>query len=147
MYQVINDPAWMGFFAGQQDQELFRPRSLLNDHHSNIEKAKQTGKPLNEVAFDAEISQGQNIVRAAQATIETLEVLVLSVLTDSRKWSNGKITWNYHFEGKWRIAEYLQENHPELNKKTSLFQPAFFMTNLESQMAPHQVSPLKLLWV
>jgi hypothetical protein len=62
------------------------------------------------------------------------------VLTDSPKWSKGKITWNYHFEGKWKIVEYSQKTYPELYKKTSFFQPAFFMTNLESQMTPHKIS-------
>lgn len=107
---------------------------------ANHEKAKETGKPINVVAFDAEIQQGKNVVNAAQATIDTLEMLVLSVLGDSKKWSHGKITWNYHFEGKWRIVEYLADSFPELYRKTSLFQPAFFMTNLETMMAPQKTS-------
>jgi hypothetical protein len=85
-------------------------------------------------------SRGKNIVDAAEATKDTLDSLVLSVLTDSPKWSKGKITWNYHFEGKWKIVEYSQKTYPELYKKTSFFQPAFFMTNLESQMTPHKIS-------
>lgn len=107
---------------------------------ANHEKAKETGKSINVVAFDAEIQQGKNVVNAAQATIDTLDMLVLSVLGDSKKWSHGKITWNYHFEGKWRIVEYLADSFSELYKKTSLFQPAFFMTNLETMMAPQKVS-------
>jgi hypothetical protein len=103
-------------------------------------KAKETGQSVNAVAMEAEIQQGKNIVDAAEATKDTLDTLVLSVLTDSPKWSKGKITWNYHFEGKWKIVEYLQKTYPELYKKSSFFQPAFFITNLESQMAPHKVS-------
>ena len=103
-------------------------------------KAKETGQPANAIAMEAEIQQGKNIVDAAEATKETLDTLVLSVLSDSRKWSKGKITWNYHFEGKWKIVEYLEKAYPELYKKTSLFQPAFFLTNLESQIAPRKVS-------
>ena len=106
---------------------------------ANQQKAKETGKPINVISYDAEIQQGKNIVDAAQATADTLDVLVLSVLGDSKKWSHGKITWNYHFEGKWRIVEYLQKTYPELYKKASFFQPAFFMTNLDSMMAPHKV--------
>ncbi|KAF2021444.1 NAD(P)-binding protein [Aaosphaeria arxii CBS 175.79] len=105
---------------------------------ANIKKAQETGRVLNEVAFDGEIEQGKNIVNAAQATADTLDLLVLSVLGDSKKWSHGKITWNYHFEGKWRIVEYLQATYPELYKKTSFFQPAFFMTNLEGGMGPRK---------
>lgn len=107
---------------------------------ANQQKAQEAGKPINVIAYDAEIQQGRNIVDAAQATSNTLDLLVLSVLTDSKKWSGGKITWNYHFEGKWRIVEYLQETYPDLYKKTSFFQPAFFMTNFESGMAPREVS-------
>lgn len=107
---------------------------------SNQQKAEKTGSPINVVAYEAEIQQGKNIVDAAQATSATLDMLVLSVLGDSKKWSNGKITWNYHFEGKWRFVEYLQQTYPELYKKSSFFQPGFFMTNLDTMMAPQKVS-------
>lgn len=113
---------------------------------ANHQKAQESGKPVNAVAFDAEVQQGKNIVGAAQATVDTLDMLVLSVLGDSKKWSHGKITWNYHFEGKWRIVEYLEATYPALYKKTSLFQPAFFMTNLETGMAPKKVSSFFLLF-
>lgn len=107
---------------------------------TNHQKAESAGKPLNVVAYEAEVQQGKNIVDAAQSTVDTLEMLVLSVLGDSRKWSNGKITWNYHFEGKWRYIEYLQQTYPELYRKSSFFQPGFFMTNLDTSMAPQKVS-------
>ncbi|KAF2715732.1 NAD(P)-binding protein [Pleomassaria siparia CBS 279.74] len=107
---------------------------------ANYEKAKETGQTINVVAYNAEIQQGKNIVDAAEATKDTLEILVLSVLTDSRKYSHGKITWNYHFEGKWKIVEYLQKTYPETYKKTQLFQAACFMTNFESQLVPQKVS-------
>lgn len=107
---------------------------------ANHKKAEETGKAINVIAYDAEIQQGKNIVDAAQATADTLDMVVLSVLGDSKKWSHGKITWNYHFEAKWRIVEYLEKTYPALYKKTSLFQPAFFITNLETSMAPNKVS-------
>jgi len=106
---------------------------------ANQQKADKARKPINVVAYEAEIQQGRNIVdAAARAAAETLDVLVLSVLGDSKKWSKGKITWNYHFEGKWRVVEYLQQTYPELYRKSSLFQPAFFMTNLDTMMAPQK---------
>ncbi|KAJ4304873.1 hypothetical protein N0V90_000401 [Kalmusia sp. IMI 367209] len=105
---------------------------------ANQRKAQEINQPVNVVAFEAEIQQGRNVVDAAQATVDTLDILVLSVLGDSKKWSDGKITWNYHFEGKWRIVEYLQESYPGLYSKSSFFQPAFFMTNLDSLMAPNK---------
>ncbi|EGP90279.1 uncharacterized protein MYCGRDRAFT_91165 [Zymoseptoria tritici IPO323] len=102
----------------------------------NQERAKRTGKTINVISFEAEIQQGRNIVDAAQSTIVTLDMLVLSVLTDSRKWSGGKITWNYHFESKWRIVEYLQENYPGLHGKSSFFQAACYLSNLDTTLAP-----------
>lgn len=99
---------------------------------ANHEKAKATGKTINVIAYEAEVAQGKAIVEAAQATADTLDMLVLSVLGDATKWSHGKITWNYHFDGKWHIAEYAQETYPDLWKKTSLFQPGYFATNLAS---------------
>ncbi|SMQ48135.1 unnamed protein product [Zymoseptoria tritici ST99CH_1A5] len=106
----------------------------------NQERAKRTGKTINVISFEAEIQQGRNIVDAAQSTIVTLDMLVLSVLTDSRKWSGGKITWNYHFESKWRIVEYLQENYPGLHGKSSFFQAACYLSNLDTTLAPRMVS-------
>ncbi|KJX92904.1 hypothetical protein TI39_contig4602g00001 [Zymoseptoria brevis] len=67
-------------------------------------------------------------------------MLVLSVLTDLRKWSGGKITWHYHFESKWRIVEYLQENYPELHGQSSFFQAAWHLSNLDTTLAPRMVS-------
>ena len=107
---------------------------------ANQKKAQEMGKTVNIVASEAEIQHGKNIVDAAQATTSTLDMLVLSVVPDSKKWSHGKITWNYHFEGKWKIIEYLEKEYPELYKKTSTFQPPFYIENLDSMMVPRKVS-------
>jgi saccharopine dehydrogenase-like NADP-dependent oxidoreductase len=107
---------------------------------ANHQKASETGKTINVVAYEAEIQQGKNIVDAAETTKETLDTLVLSVLSESKKYSHGRITWNYHFDGKWKFVEYLQKTYPELYKKTSLFQAGFYLSNLEGQMAPQKVS-------
>jgi len=106
---------------------------------ANHQKAIATGKTINVVAYEAELQQGKNIVDAAMATKDTLDTLVLSVLTESKKYSHGRITWNYHFDGKWEVVKYLQETFPDLYKKTSLFQAGFYFSNLERSMAPQKV--------
>ncbi|KAF2117362.1 hypothetical protein BDV96DRAFT_518320 [Lophiotrema nucula] len=105
---------------------------------ANQKKAQELGKTVNVIASEAEIQHGKNIVDAAQATASTLDMLVLSVVPDSKKWSHGKITWNYHFEGKWKIVEYLEKEYPELYRKTSTFHAAFYIPNLDSMMVPRK---------
>ncbi|KAH6620598.1 hypothetical protein C7974DRAFT_316877 [Boeremia exigua] len=106
---------------------------------SNLQKAHETGKTINVVAYDIEVQQGKNIVDAAQATSASLETLILSVLSESKKYSEGRITWNYHFDGKWEFVKYLQTAYPELCAKTSLYQAGFFISNLETAMAPKKL--------
>ncbi|KAF2086486.1 NAD(P)-binding protein [Saccharata proteae CBS 121410] len=46
------------------------------------------------------------------------------------KWSQRNITRNLHFNAKWKAVEYMRENYPELDEKTSLLQVAFFFMNM-----------------
>lgn len=111
------------------------------------EKAEKEGKPINEICYDIEVQQGKNIVDAAAATVDTLDRFVLSTLSNARKWSGGKVTWNYHFDAKWVAVDYLRATYPELDKKTSLVQVGLFATNWKSMptVAPQKVcrTPLK----
>ncbi|KAH7152636.1 hypothetical protein EDB81DRAFT_930952 [Dactylonectria macrodidyma] len=93
------------------------------------EAAASTGKPVNVLAYDAEVQQGRNIVDAANATIDTLDRFVLSTLSPTKKLSGGKFTHNYHFDAKWEAVEYLKSTYPELAKKTSYLQVALYLTN------------------
>jgi len=108
---------------------------------ANFERAAKEGRTINELCYDIEVQQGKNIVDAAALTVDTLDRFVLSTLSHARKWSNGKITWNFHFDAKWEAVEYLRATYPELNKKTSLVQVALFMTNwkMGEAMAPQKV--------
>ncbi len=107
----------------------------------NHEKAAKEGRTINEICYDIEVQQGKNIVDAAASTVDTLDRFVLSTLSHARKWSKGKITWNFHFDAKWAAVEYLRATYPELDKKTSLLQVALFMTNwkMGATMAPQKV--------
>lgn len=96
---------------------------------ANHERAKKEGRTVNEVSFDREVQQGKTIVDAAAATVESLDRFVLSTASDSKKWSKGAVTFNLHFDAKWKAVEYLREQYPELAKKTGYVQMGVYATN------------------
>ena len=81
---------------------------LLNE--INRSRAKP-GQPLNEWAAEHEEQQLKHVIDAA-SKIPTLERFILSSLSHSEKWSRGKYTRVYHFDGKARAAEYIPRAHP-----------------------------------
>ncbi|KAE8389589.1 hypothetical protein BDV23DRAFT_157039 [Aspergillus alliaceus] len=93
------------------------------------ERAQAAGRPANVEAYEVEVQQGRNIVDAANATVDTLDRFVLSTLSSTKKWSKGKYTHNFHFDGKWEAVDYLKASYPALAKKTSFLQLALYMTN------------------
>ena len=98
------------------------------------------GKTLNEWAYEVEIQQGKNIADAAAAVMgSTLELFVYSSLQNTRKFSNYKYKWIYHFDSRAAIADYIAEQQPLLNKKTYLYIPGCFVNNMESFMRPIEV--------
>ncbi|KAF5662211.1 nitrogen metabolic regulatory protein [Fusarium heterosporum] len=97
---------------------------------SNRSKTKP-GQALNDWAAQHEEQQLKNVIDAA-AKIPTLERLVLSSLSHAEKWSKGKYTRVYHFDGKARAAEYIPKAHPDLWTKTSIFQAGLFLSNFIS---------------
>jgi len=108
---------------------------------ANYAKLK-AGQTINEFCFDLEVQKGKNIAIAA-AGVDTLERLVFSLLSNARKWSKGKYTWVYHFDSKARVAEYIAEELPELNKKMSILQVGLFATNWKiSLFTPQEVSKI-----
>ena len=105
----------------------------------NKEKLKE-GQTMNEFCFDLEVRQGKNIADAA-AQVETLERFVCSSLSDAKKWSKGKYTWVYHFEGKAKVVEYIENQLPELAKKMSVLQIGLYATHWQGSpvVAPAKV--------
>jgi hypothetical protein len=94
---------------------------------ANKSKAKP-GQPLNEWAAEYEEQQLRNVIDAA-SKVPTLERFILSSLSNAERWSKGKYTRVYHFDGKARAAEYIPEAHPDLWAKTSIFQAGLFLSN------------------
>ena len=107
---------------------------FLNDP-STFETAAKEGKKPNEIAMEREVEQGKKIIRAAAGKIETLDRLVLSTLSDTKKWTNGEIKSNLHFDGKAMFTDYLKEEYPSLAAKTSYLQMGFYLSNW--RMGPH----------
>ncbi|KAE8340757.1 hypothetical protein BDV24DRAFT_163975 [Aspergillus arachidicola] len=93
------------------------------------DEAKRRGKQINEIAFEREVQQGKNIINAAAKHVSTLDRVVLSTLSNSKKWSQGEILWNLHFDGKAQYTEYLQQTYPDLAAKTGYFQIGVYLSN------------------
>ena len=111
----------------------------------NHELAAKTGKPINEICLDREVTQGKNLVDAAAKAAEAtpaFERFVWSTLSDTKKWSKGKYTQNLHFDGKASIDEYLKQTYPALARKTSYLQMGLFLTNW--QMMGNMLAPKKV---
>jgi hypothetical protein len=87
-----------------------------------------------------EVSYGKNIAAAANSTLSTLGHLIWSSLVDSKKWSNGKYTSNYHFDSKAHVYDHIISTYPELAQKTSqLFMGSYMSNSLRStpNLGPH----------
>lgn len=106
---------------------------------ANKEKLKE-GQIMNEFCFDLEVRHGENMANAA-AKVETLERYVWSSLSNAKKWSKGKYTWVYHFDGKAKVTDYIKDALPELAKKMSVLQIGLYATHWQASpfLAPKKV--------
>lgn len=108
---------------------------------ANLQKLKP-GETINQWAYHNEVQIGKNIADAlASLSDSTLELYVLSSLSDATKWSDSKYTWVYHFDAKARVVDYIKEKLPKLHAKTSVLQLGLFATNWQfgAIMAPQKV--------
>ena len=101
------------------------------------ETAELQGISLNEACFLKEVQQGKNLFDAAARVVSTneLENMVFSSLADTRTISKGKYKWSYHFEGKGKIVQYLEDKaqaeatYKSLWERTSYVQIGFYLDN------------------
>ena len=100
---------------------------------ANASKVKP-GQALNAWAAENESQQLKNVIDAA-AKVPTLERFIFSAISNASKWSKGKYTHIYHFDGKANAEEYGKEKYPELWKKTSIFQAGIYLSNYVSDPA------------
>ncbi|KAM0123685.1 hypothetical protein ACHAP3_010940 [Botrytis cinerea] len=94
-----------------------------------VAKAQEQGRPINELATEREFEQAKSLIDAAAANIFTIDLFVLSTLSNTKGLSKDKIQYNLHFDCKWAAVEHLKEKSSELWKKTSLLQLGIFASN------------------
>ncbi|KAH7391491.1 hypothetical protein BKA64DRAFT_696213 [Cadophora sp. MPI-SDFR-AT-0126] len=81
-----------------------------------------------EKSFELEVSHGKNAAIAA-AGVKSLERFVYSALGPMKKASNGKYPHSYHWESKNAIVDFIENEQPELAKKTSFIYLGAYATN------------------
>ena len=82
------------------------------------------GQTLNELACEMEVRQGKCI---ASAVPDSIELFILSTLSNSKKWSRGKYTKNHLFDGKAAIKEHIESSCPKLARKMSCIQVGSYL--------------------
>ena len=91
--------------------------------------AKIKGQPEpSETAFRTEVSHGKNAAQVA-AKVLTLNRFVYSALPPMKQLSGGKYFQSFHWESKAAIVEYIENDLPDLAKKTSFIYLGAYNTN------------------
>ncbi|KAL6824654.1 hypothetical protein J3E69DRAFT_381527 [Trichoderma sp. SZMC 28015] len=107
-------------------------------------------KPLNLLAGETELQQLKNVIDVA-SQVPGLERFILSTLSNVTKWSGEKYTHVYHFDFKARASAYIEDKHPELWAKTSLFQAGLFLSTFiadgTAQFTTTLAPDVKLPWI
>lgn len=113
--------------------------SLMLDP-ANFAAAQQAGVTPNEYACNLETKRGMNIATAANslAVSATLTHFVFSSLSDTKHWSHGKYTWNYHFDGKAAVVKRIKKELPGLAEKLSIIQVGMYASNWKAGMGRPQ---------
>ncbi|TVY62421.1 NmrA-like family domain-containing protein 1 [Fusarium oxysporum f. sp. cubense] len=107
---------------------------------ANISGAHEAGITVNEYARNIETKQGMNIAIAANcpAVSVTLTHFIFSNLSDTKRWSRGKYTWNFHFDGKADVVKQIKEKMPDLAAKLSTVQVGMYTSNWKGGMGRPQ---------
>ncbi|KAM0273867.1 hypothetical protein ACHAQH_008199 [Verticillium albo-atrum] len=107
---------------------------------SNYPKAQQAGLTINEYSYQREISQGMNMAIAASSptVLSTLTHFIFSSLSDTKKWSKGKYTQNWHFDSKAAVVDRIRSELPALAAKLSIVQVGSYVSNWKSAIGRPQ---------
>lgn len=101
------------------------------------------GRSIRLFCHDEEIRHGINMAKAASKpeVLKTLTHYIWSCTSSPRKWSNGKYNEIYHFESKATITGWIKGNTPELARRMSTVQVAFYASNVYTfqSMRPQKV--------
>lgn len=100
---------------------------------SFAELSKISDRATSEHAYAIEVQRGKNLVDAIaqinQKKGSVLERFVFSTLPNFKEVSKGKYDFNYHFDSKAVVSEYLKKK-VELWEKSSLLNVGFYTTNM-----------------
>ena len=67
---------------------------------------------------------------AAKTHAQTpLHRLIVSTLADSKKWSNGAIRWNLHFDGKGNYCQHLKQVYTDSARVNGYIQVGYYLSN------------------
>jgi hypothetical protein len=105
---------------------VYRP--LMASIAGDTSKCKGEEPGPSHVAFETEVLYGKNAAKAA-AQVSTLERFVYSALPPLKKLSGGKYTQSHHWDSKGTIVEYIENELPELAKKSSFIYLGAYNTN------------------
>ena len=95
---------------------------------NNQAKAQEQGKHIGQFCYELEYEQGRNIADAA-SKIRELERLVVSMVSSTKKSSNGRYDKIWHFDSKADMISYVKSTYPDLATKMSeLNMGVFFQT-------------------
>ncbi|PVH83326.1 putative hscarg dehydrogenase [Cadophora sp. DSE1049] len=98
------------------------------DFWAQYRDPKSQTKGISEQSYELEVSYGKNAAIAA-AGVKSLERFVYSALGPMKKASNGKYPHSYHWESKNAIVDFIENEQPELAKKTSFIYLGAYATN------------------
>ena len=93
---------------------------------SNQAKAQRQGKHIGQLSYELEYEQGRNIADAA-SKIEGLERIVVSMVSSTKKSSNGRYDKIWHFDSKADMISYIKSMYPDLAAKMSELNMGVFM--------------------
>ena len=104
-----------------------------------VQQQSVKDEELQEHCYNVELQQGKNMADAA-AAVEGLQRFIFSGLPLTSDYGNYQ--HSYHIDSKARIMDYVRNQHPDLNKKTSEVQLSTFFENWQWQMPtmPRKVS-------
>ena len=107
---------------------------------SNQAKAQQQGKHIGQLSYELEYEQGRNIADAA-SNIQGLERIIVSMLSSTKKSSNGRYDKIWHFHSKADMISYLKSTYPDLAAKMSELNMGVFMQSWKfvPMMAPRRM--------
>lgn len=93
-------------------------------------RAQQQGRAPNELATDHELVQAKCLMDAVASTLDTLDLFIFSAFAGTKDITQGKISYNLHFDCKWEAIKYLKAQHPKAWERTSLLALGLYMTNI-----------------